>query len=194
MTRKRKIELDEDSSGEDASYEPKRARHADDDWKPQRKGGKAAVKGKGNKRDTEKLGELEGSIQSSPHPVSLHVIANSAPLRKALLDWYEGVHASRGMPWRKPYVHSWDAEQKAQRAYEVCSYVLADLVSLDGARSTCSSGMGFRNHATANTGGDRDPLLQQVDGEVSLRISFYATHCCYDTDPSVVGFRLFETW
>ncbi|RDX54738.1 DNA glycosylase [Lentinus brumalis] len=57
--------------------------------------------------------------QTNAHPISLHVIPRPGPLRDALLNWYDRVHALRGMPWRKPYNHAWDAEQKAQRAYEV---------------------------------------------------------------------------
>ncbi|RPD65729.1 DNA glycosylase [Lentinus tigrinus ALCF2SS1-7] len=58
-------------------------------------------------------------VQTHPHPVALHVISRPQPLRDALLTWYDQVHALRGMPWRKPYNHAWDIEQKAQRAYEV---------------------------------------------------------------------------
>ncbi|KAI0747000.1 DNA glycosylase [Daedaleopsis nitida] len=60
-----------------------------------------------------------GPLGVNSHPVALHVITRPEPLRTALLRWYEGVHAARGMPWRKPFDPSWDAEQKAQRAYEV---------------------------------------------------------------------------
>ncbi|KAI0634857.1 DNA glycosylase [Trametes polyzona] len=54
-----------------------------------------------------------------PHAPSLHILSNPGPSRAALLQWYDGVHAARGMPWRKPYQHSWGTEEKAQRAYEV---------------------------------------------------------------------------
>ncbi|TBU47064.1 DNA glycosylase [Dichomitus squalens] len=121
MARKRKIESDDDSS-----FEPiKQRRNAVMGRKPAKRQTKS--KGAGRKRDAsdaEYLPEAE-VVESSeiphtrPHRVSLHVIAHAAPLREALLEWYEGVHASRGMPWRKPFEHSWDAEQKAQRAYEV---------------------------------------------------------------------------
>ena len=50
MARKRKAELVVDSSDDDASYEPKKARQDDDDWKPQKKSKattKVAGKGKG---------------------------------------------------------------------------------------------------------------------------------------------------
>ena len=127
MARKRKAELVVDSSDDDASYEPKKARQDDDDWKPQKKSKattKVAGKGKGKTgRGTSNAEYMEeagiDSAQSDPHPVSLHVMTRPEPLREAILEWYEGVHASRGMPWRKPYDPSWNAEQKAQRAYEV---------------------------------------------------------------------------
>ena len=53
------------------------------------------------------------------HSQSAHRLVEPEPLRNALLAWYEGVHAARGMPWRKPFDPNWDAEQRAQRAYEV---------------------------------------------------------------------------
>lgn len=59
------------------------------------------------------------SAPPSSHPAASHVIAEPSPLREALLEWYEGVHAARGMPWRKPYDPSMNNEQRAQRAYEV---------------------------------------------------------------------------
>lgn len=59
------------------------------------------------------------SAPPSSHPAASHVIAEPSPLREALLEWYEGVHAARGMPWRKPYDPSMNNDQRAQRAYEV---------------------------------------------------------------------------
>jgi A/G-specific adenine glycosylase len=40
-------------------------------------------------------------------------------MRTALLKWFQTVHASRGMPWRKPYDPNLGIEDRAQRAYEV---------------------------------------------------------------------------
>lgn len=58
-----------------------------------------------------------------PHSQSVHTLTNPEPLKHALLEWYKGVHAARGMPWRKPFDPNWDAEQRAQRAYEVnCTF------------------------------------------------------------------------
>ncbi|OSD08754.1 DNA glycosylase [Trametes coccinea BRFM310] len=56
---------------------------------------------------------------TQPHAAALHVLSNFERPRQALLKWYDGVHEVRGMPWRKPYQKSWNAEEKAQRAYEV---------------------------------------------------------------------------
>ena len=129
MARKRQIDSDDDYTDDDASFEPKKRRTSAG------KGGKAKrltkSKGAGRKRDAsdaevEYMAEAQtsgspGTLQTRPHSVSLHVISHPAPLRQALSEWYEGVHASRGMPWRKPFDRSWDAEQRAQRAYEVRS-------------------------------------------------------------------------
>ena len=40
-------------------------------------------------------------------------------MRMALLGWYETVHTTRGMPWRKPYNPALGQAERAQRAYEV---------------------------------------------------------------------------
>ncbi|PSR78617.1 hypothetical protein PHLCEN_2v7364 [Hermanssonia centrifuga] len=56
-----------------------------------------------------------------PHSASTHKISDQVSMRKELLKWYDGVHESRGMPWRKPYNHSFTSEERAQRAYEAAS-------------------------------------------------------------------------
>ncbi|KAI0065237.1 DNA glycosylase [Artomyces pyxidatus] len=64
----------------------------------------------------------DGSLLSTypnSHARSRHVISAAAQQRDALLAWYSNVHDSRGMPWRKPYDRSFDADARAQRAYEV---------------------------------------------------------------------------
>ncbi|KAF8500208.1 DNA glycosylase [Russula emetica] len=55
----------------------------------------------------------------TPHPRSQHLISSSDLMRLSLLEWYSGVHEARGMPWRKPFDSSLDADARAQRAYEV---------------------------------------------------------------------------
>ncbi|EJD02473.1 DNA glycosylase [Fomitiporia mediterranea MF3/22] len=53
------------------------------------------------------------------HPVSLHSIKHPVAIQRCLLDWYAGVHQNRGMPWRKPFDPTLDAQGRSQRAYEV---------------------------------------------------------------------------
>lgn len=55
----------------------------------------------------------------TPHSRSQHLISSPDLMRSSLLEWYSGVHEVRGMPWRKPFDHSLDADARAQRAYEV---------------------------------------------------------------------------
>lgn len=55
----------------------------------------------------------------TPHPRSQHLISSPDPMRPTLLEWYSGVHEVRGMPWRRPFDPSLDADARAQRAYEV---------------------------------------------------------------------------
>lgn len=66
-----------------------------------------------------KLNEKSGGDIGHIHSRSSHDIQSSSLVRLALLRWYAGVHASRGMPWRKPYDPSQGPEERAQRAYEV---------------------------------------------------------------------------
>jgi A/G-specific adenine glycosylase len=53
------------------------------------------------------------------HSRSRHLIASPDLMRPSLLKWYSGTHETRGMPWRKPFDSSLDANARAQRAYEV---------------------------------------------------------------------------
>ncbi|KAI9432972.1 DNA glycosylase [Lactarius indigo] len=55
----------------------------------------------------------------TPHSLSGHSISSPDLIRPPLLEWYSRVHATRGMPWRKPFDPSLDADARAQRAYEV---------------------------------------------------------------------------
>ncbi|PIL27683.1 hypothetical protein GSI_10836 [Ganoderma sinense ZZ0214-1] len=127
MARKRKIESDNDDyTDSDASFEPKKKKKGRVvGRKPAKRQASTSLKGGGRKRDlAEYMDEAEPAdspetLQTRLHAISLHVISHAAPLRDDLLRWYEGVQDSRGMPWRKPYDHSWDMEHKAQRAYEV---------------------------------------------------------------------------
>ncbi|KAM5533579.1 hypothetical protein V8D89_012795 [Ganoderma adspersum] len=124
MARKRKAESDDDDyTDNDASFEPKKKRGKIAGRKPAKR--QTSLKEGSRKRNLpEYMDEAEPadspeSVQTRLHPISLHVISHAAPLHDVLLHWYEGVQDSRGMPWRKPYAHSWGVEQKAQRAYEV---------------------------------------------------------------------------
>jgi A/G-specific adenine glycosylase len=56
---------------------------------------------------------------ATPHSSSQHLISAPVRMRPPLLDWYSGVHDVRGMPWRKPFDPTLDADARAQRAYEV---------------------------------------------------------------------------
>ncbi|KAF8448666.1 DNA glycosylase [Boletus edulis BED1] len=59
------------------------------------------------------------SNPKATHPTSWHVVTGVEPIREALLHWYGQIREVRGMPWRKPFDGSLDAEGRAQRAYEV---------------------------------------------------------------------------
>ncbi|KAK0199093.1 DNA glycosylase [Armillaria mellea] len=56
---------------------------------------------------------------SNDHSKSQHIISNVDEICDALLRWYSGTHATRGMPWRKEYDPNLGREERAQRAYEV---------------------------------------------------------------------------
>lgn len=160
MSRKRKAELsDSGSEYEDASYEQKKPRRAV-------KVKKVQSKSKGKRRENADASNDAESDQESgemllvrPHAAAMHLLASPGPSRKALLQWYDGVHAVRGMPWRKPYQHSWDAEEKAQRAYEVCRSHFVPPEKFDMNSGSLPLGLGFGDHAPANASCHRDTLL-----------------------------------
>jgi A/G-specific adenine glycosylase len=59
------------------------------------------------------------------HPRGLHSLTSPETMREDLLEWYSDVHEIRGMPWRKPFDPSLDADGRAQRAYEVFDFTLS---------------------------------------------------------------------
>ena len=61
---------------------------------------------------------------ANPHSSTRHSISSPRPMRASLLEWYAGVHDVRGMPWRRPFDPSLDADARAQRAYEVRCFAL----------------------------------------------------------------------
>lgn len=65
--------------------------------------------------------ELQVAVtkKARSHSSLVHRIIDPVPVRVSLLEWYERVHETRGMPWRKPYDASLGRDARAQRAYEV---------------------------------------------------------------------------
>jgi A/G-specific adenine glycosylase len=106
--------------------------------------------------------EAPSETYVTPHSPSHHLISFPDLMRHSLLDWYAGVHQVRGMPWRKPFDPSLDADARAQRAYEV-RHPAADL-ALQFKPAFCSGGVDFGSHASADTSCNRDSVLQQMDG------------------------------
>lgn len=98
------------SSGSDSDFfdEPKQATRT-----KRRRTTKETVTDQNNR-------EMRVGGQILKHATSRHIISNPKPLQTALLAWYSEVHEKRGMPWRKPFVPTSDAETRSQRAYEVC--------------------------------------------------------------------------
>ncbi|KAJ8488849.1 hypothetical protein ONZ51_g3283 [Trametes cubensis] len=122
MSRKRKTKIsDDDSDYEDASPVQKKPRKPATHKKQQvgTKGRKRADKPDASAYVNEEDVESNDVVNASSHTMQSHVLCSPDASRQALLRWYDGVHAVRGMPWRKPYQHSWTTEEKAQRAYEV---------------------------------------------------------------------------
>lgn len=111
----RRVESDDDyESSVSEEYKPtKKRRSSAKTTRPAKKKAKHASP----PADDAKV--IEADARASLHPSSRHVIQQVKPMRDALMVWYAGVHATRGMPWRKPFDPSWGKEQKAQRAYEV---------------------------------------------------------------------------
>ena len=103
----------------------------------------------------------------TPHSPSQHLISSPDLMKPPLLEWYSQVDTARGMPWRKPFDPSLDADARAQRAYEVRDQI--NICRWFGSHlAFCAIGLDFRDHATADPGRYCDSLLQPVDGEVSM--------------------------
>lgn len=134
MARKRKLSQSSDdfiaSDSDDEAYEPKTAAGSSRKAStkitsrkkrasPKQNSSKKARKTKSEVEDVSGDEEdfLEG--QTIPHSASLHTVTSAKAIRAALLAWYDVVHEVRGMPWRKPFDHAWNEEERAQRAYEV---------------------------------------------------------------------------
>ncbi|KAG8898958.1 hypothetical protein FRC00_002107, partial [Tulasnella sp. 408] len=74
---------------------------------------------KRSRDDSEVDDEVAGVGIVIPHSKSLHNVAKVKPLTGGLLEWFDSVRDTRGMPWRKEYDPSLSEDEKAQRAYEV---------------------------------------------------------------------------
>jgi len=100
---------------------------------------------------------------ATPHSPSRHLISSPDPMRASLLGWYAGVHEVRGMPWRKPFDPSLDADARAQRAYEVRScmshFVSVLWVGCSNRFFFSAEGLDFGDHASADTSRHGDSLL-----------------------------------
>lgn len=103
---------DSDSASE---FEPTSAKRPAIVSRPKRRSMAATRKSSTSERA--KASALE--TYSTPHSPSRHLISSPDLMRPSLLKWYSGAHKVRGMPWRKPFDPSLDADARAQRAYEV---------------------------------------------------------------------------
>jgi A/G-specific adenine glycosylase len=98
---------------------------SDDDWNED-ESRDASFAPKHTVKRARKKTQQNASISSSgirgapsPHSKLVHTIQDPTPMRTALLNWFQTVHANREMPWRKPYDPNLGIEDRAQRAYEV---------------------------------------------------------------------------
>ena len=69
--------------------------------------------------------EADINVGSTPvsfqHSEQVHVLSASKQevIRTALLEWFNTVRDTRGMPWRKPWTSGLSPAARSQRAYEV---------------------------------------------------------------------------
>lgn len=113
---KRRISSEDISSDEDysaaASLPPKASKASKAKQLPKKKAKTAPS-------DDEMELQVAVTKKARPHSSLVHRIIDPVPVRVSLLEWYERVHETRGMPWRKPYDASLGRDARAQRAYEV---------------------------------------------------------------------------
>ncbi|KAI0249749.1 DNA glycosylase [Lactifluus subvellereus] len=112
---KRKRHIDTSSQDSASDYVPESTKKPAASRRKRRP--KAAVHK--NSTDHHSTEEAPSETYATPHSPSQHLISSPDLMRPSLLDWYAGVHEVRGMPWRKPFDPSLDADARAQRAYEV---------------------------------------------------------------------------
>lgn len=135
----------------------------------------AAAATRKSRSSTGELLRAEASTSTSdtyatpPHSPSRHLISSPEPMRASLLGWYAGVHEVRGMPWRKPFDPSLDADARAQRAYEVRIACLVSLLLSLAVQTVWfffslsvffpAEGLDFGDHASADASRHGDSLL-----------------------------------
>ena len=143
---KRKKDVDFSSEDSGSDFEPTSANLKRPVVSRRRKRRPAAAEA-ARKSSTDKRAAASPALEtySTPHSPSRHLISSPDLMRLALLEWYSGVHEVRGMPWRKPFDSSLDADARAQRAYEVrcfsghpnCTLIVRG--SRSGSRRSCFS-------------------------------------------------------
>ncbi|KZV72975.1 DNA glycosylase [Peniophora sp. CONT] len=107
----------EASASEQSDYTPSSTKP-----KAKPKGATGAGRKRAKRTDSDEGLTIEGedTFDLPAHAATRHYVgARSVPMQGALLAWFEGVHDARGMPWRKPFDASADADARSQRAYEV---------------------------------------------------------------------------
>ena len=145
--KRKRVESSDDEDFSDAS-EPIDAR------------GSTAKKSKGStkrghvKHDSSEDDETD-CAHVNTHSVSLHRLERVNELQKDLLDWFDGVHDKRGMPWRKRYDPTLGPDERAQRAYEVAKVNSNECRSLNH----YPIGLGLRDNASADPSSDRHSVL-----------------------------------
>ena len=166
MTKRKKKDIDYSSASD---FEPTPARKSVLSRRKRRS--TTAQKGPAS---TATDGRAEASALDSydtPHPRSRHLIAFPDLMRPSLLEWYSGAHEARGMPWRKPFDPSLDADARAQRAYEVRRQTSIKSL-LHHSYLVCAEGLDIGDHASADTSRHCNSLLQPMDEQVSAPLVF----------------------
>lgn len=112
---KRKKDIDYSSEDSASDFEPTSVKRS---VVPRRKRRSTAAVQKDSTDERAETSALD-TYATPRHSRSRHLIASPDLMRPSLLEWYSGAHEARGMPWRKPFDPSLDADARAQRAYEV---------------------------------------------------------------------------
>lgn len=109
-----------------------------------------------------------GATATPRLPRPLDNAIEALEVQRKLLAWFDGIKEKRGMPWRKDVdPKTLSRAERNQRGYEVCRVVVPE--SSKGCLRcsfSAGTGLGIRDHASADNSRSRHTVLDKLDDQV----------------------------